>query len=418
MLCHGELVRRRPGREHLTAFYLAMSCGGVLGGLFNALLAPAIFDRVAEYPLALILACLVLPKMGSESKGAWPRILDWLLPLTLGTLAWGLISWLPRPGSGESDIGLKLAFGAAVLGCYAFKDRPVRFALGVGAILLAAGTSAGNSGQVLYQHRNYFGVLRVTHIASGNYHRLIHGHTLHGQQAQDPDRLREPLSYYHRTGPIGQVFGLLQERISRANVAVVGLGAGTLACYAEPGQTWTFYEIDPEVAKIARDAHYFSFLAESRAAATAVVLGDARLRLQDPPEHGYSLLVLDAFSSDAIPVHLLTREALELYVSKLAEGGVVAFHISNRYVQLDQVLGALARDLSLACLVRRDLNISPGDVLRGKEPSIWAVMAARPADLGAFHEDPRWESPTVRPRESAWTDDFSNLIKHLAPGHM
>lgn len=418
MLCHGELVRRRPGRENLTAFYLAMSFGGVLGGLFNALVSPVVFDRVAEYPLALVLACLVLPKTQFGANSAGPRILDWLLPPSLGVFAWGLITFLPRPESRSEDLGLKLAIGTAVFVCYAFKDRPVRFALGIGAVLLAAGTSPGNYVQMLYQHRNYFGVLRVTHVASRNYHRLIHGHTLHGQQAQDPYGRREPLTYYHRAGPIGQVFGLLQERIPRANIAVVGLGAGTLACYAQPGQRWTFYEIDPVVAKIARDPQYFSFLEESCAARIAVVLGDARLRLQDAPDHGYALMVMDAFSSDAIPTHLLTREALELYVSKLSQGGIVAFHISNRYVHLAPVLGALARDLSLTCLVRRDLNIPPDEVLRGKVPSIWAVMAPRLADLGAFLEDPRWNSPTVRPNEAAWTDDFSNLIEHLAPGHM
>ena len=253
MLCHGELVRRRPGREHLTAFYLAMSCGGVLGGLFNALLAPVVFDRVAEYPLALVLACLVLPRDADRVRhSAWPRILDWLLPAGPRDPRLGADRIpVPRPESRDDDLGVKLAIGIAVLVCFTFKDRPVRFALGFGAVLLAAGTSAGDYGQVLYQHRNYFGVLRVTHVASGNYHRLIHGHTLHGQQAQDPDRRREPLTYYHRTGPIGQVFDVLRERIARANIAVVGLGAGTLACYAQPGQHWTFYEIDPVVAKIA-----------------------------------------------------------------------------------------------------------------------------------------------------------------------
>jgi len=367
--------------------------------------------------MALVLACLALPRSQSDSNRANSRIVDWLYPVTLGCLAWCLITFFPRSESRPDDLGLKLAIGAAVLVAFTFKDRPIRFALGIAAILLVAGLNTSKFGQVLYQHRDYFGVLRVTHAAQGNYHRLIHGNTMHGQQSRDPDRRREPLTYYHRTGPIGQVFGVLEERISQSNIAVVGLGAGTLACYAQTGQGWTFYEIDPVVAKIAADTRYFTFLEESRTAYTAVVLGDARLRLAEAPEHGYALLVLDAFSSDAIPTHLLTREALQLYVSKLSQGGIIAFHISNRYVDLAPVLGALGRDLGLTCLVRRDLNVSTAAGLRGKEPSIWAVLAASPSDLVAFAGDANWEPPTVRPGEAVWTDDFSNIISHLAPRH-
>jgi hypothetical protein len=236
---------------------------------------------------------------------------------------------------------------------------------------------------------------------------------LHGQQSLDPERRREPLTYYHRTGPIGQVFQVSHARDPRSDVAVVGLGAGSLACYAEPGQHWTFYEIDPTVAQIARDSGYFTFLQESRAASTGIVLGDARLRLRDAQDHRYKLIVLDAFSSDAIPTHLLTREALRLYLGKLAEGGITAFHISNNFIDLAPVLGALARDAELTCLVRRDLNISPSDARAGKEASIWAVMASRRADLGSLVDDPRWESPTVRAGEPLWTDDFSNVLAHL-----
>jgi hypothetical protein len=418
MVCHGELVRHRPPHEHLTAFYLAMSCGGVLGGLFNALVAPVIFDRVAEYPLALVLACLVLPKTQPDSSKRGSRPLDWALPLTLGALAWALSTVLqPRSESQQDDLGVRLVFGLAALVCYTFKERPVRFALGIGAILLVGGTYTSNFGRVLDQHRNYFGVLRITHVASGNYHRLIHGHTLHGQQSLDPERRREPLTYYHRTGPIGQVFGVFGTQPARPDVAVVGLGAGTLACYAAPGQRWTFYEIDPAVERVARRSDYFTFLEDCRADSLEVILGDARLRLHDAPEHGYGLIVLDAFSSDAIPTHLLTREALRLYLAKLAEGGVIAFHISNSYIDLVPVLGALARDAHWKCLVRRDLDVAPEDVRLGKSPSIWAVMAAGDADLGGLGADSRWQSPRVRPDEAVWSDDFSNIIEHLVVLH-
>ena len=414
MVCHGELVQHRPPQGHLTAFYLAMSCGGVLGGLFNALIAPLVFDRIAEYPLALVLACLALPKTQTDSSERWSRSLDWVLPLCLGILTWGLVTVLqPRSGSSQDDLHAKLAFGLAGLVCYAFKDRPVRFGLGLGAVLLVAGTYTSSYGRVLYQHRSYFGVLRVAYVASGNFNRLIHGHTLHGQQSLDPERRLEPLTSYHRTGPIGQVFEVLRTRDPRSDVALVGLGAGSLACYAEPGQRMTFFEIDPVVAKIARDRRYFTFLDDSRTASIAVVLGDARLRLNDAPDHAYGLIVLDAFSSDAIPTHLLTREALQLYRAKLGEGGILAFHISNPWIDLAPILGALARDAGLQCLVRRDLDISPAEARCGKEPSIWAVMAARDAGLGSLSNDSRWTPPQGRPNEAVWTDDFSSIIEHL-----
>ncbi len=342
MVCHGELVKHRPSREHLTAFYLAMSCGGALGGFFNALVAPVIFDRVAEYPLALALACLALPKPGSDFRERWGRALDAALPATFGALAWGLSTILQsRSESHQDDLGVKLVFGFAALVCYTFKERPVRFALGIGAVLLAGGTYTSNFGKVLYQHRDYFGVLRVTLAVSGDYHRLIHGHTLHGQQSLDPARRHEPLTYYNHSGPIGQVFDESRTRLAGANIAVIGLGAGTLACYAEPGQRWTFYEIDPAVERVARRPDYFTFLEDCRASSLEVILGDARLRLRDAPEHGYALIVLDAFSSDAIPSHLLTREARELYQRKLATGGMIAFHISNSFLDLAPVAALL-----------------------------------------------------------------------------
>jgi hypothetical protein len=414
MVCHGELVRYRPAREHLTAFYLAISCGGVAGGLFNALVAPVVFDRVAEYPLALVLACLVLPGARSDPRNSRRRLLDLALPTTLGALTWMMILLVEQHLKPPQDeIALKCVLGVAVIVCYTFKDRPVRFALGTGAVLLAGGTYASDFGRVLYQHRNYFGVLRVTDVTSGNYHRLIHGQTLHGQQSLDPARRREPLTYYHHSGPIGQVFDVLQERLAGSNVAIVGLGAGSLGSYAQPGQSWAFYELDPVVAQVARDARFFTFLDDSHAASTEVILGDARLSIRYAPEEAYQLLVLDAFSSDSIPTHLLTREALRLYLDKLAAGGVIAFHVSSNFIDLTPVLGALARDAGLACLVRRDLILSREDLAGGKSPSVWGVMARQASELGVLVDDSRWAPPPVRDREPVWTDDFSNIVAHL-----
>ena len=411
MVCHGELARRRPSVRYLTEFYLAISFGGVLGGLFNALIAPVVFDRVVEYPLAMVLACLALPTIHPSLKGFRTRALDLSIPVALGVMVYALLVLGLGPDGTPIVIVLIVVNTLGVFACYTFKDRPVRFALGVAA-LLANGILMGD-GQVLHRERSFFGVIRIRRVEPGPYHQLFHGSTLHGQQSLDPNRRWEPLSYFHRTGPIGQVFDVLRNRPFRPSVAVVGLGTGSLAAYAEPGQHWTFYEIDPAVVRISRNPLYFTYLRDCRASALEIVLGDARLRLRNAPEHGYDLIVLDAFSSDAIPIHLLTREAVGLYRSKLASEGMIAFHISNRYLDLAPVVGALACNEGFVCLIRNDLKLSPDELHAGKQPSIWVVMANREADLGTLGKNPTWLPPKIRPSAPMWTDDFSNVIEYF-----
>ncbi|AGA27699.1 spermidine synthase [Singulisphaera acidiphila] len=412
LVCHGELARDRPTTQHLTEFYLAIAFGGLLGGTFNALVAPVIFNRVAEYPIALVLACLVVPVTkpdGRPTRGL--GIGDVAIPLVV----FGLTAALIRDDQGwTGPLGTMLVSGLVTLVSWTHRARPVRFALTIGAALMASGLTAGINGRVLHQERNFFGVLQVTEDLRSQSHRLFHGRTLHGQQSLDPARRREPLSYFHRSGPIGQVFDEFQARPSEAErtVAVVGLGVGSLAAYAQPGERWTFYEIDPAVLRIASDPRDFTFLRDCRAESLNVIIGDARLRLREAPDHHYALIVLDAFSADAIPMHLLTREALAIYRRKLAGQGILAFHISNRSIELESVLGALARDAGLACRIRSDRNLRPEERLAGKQESIWAMMADRESDLGGMATDPKWAPP--RPRGgSVWTDDFSSITGHI-----
>ena len=196
-------------------------------------------------------------------------------------------------------------------------------------------------------------------------------------------------------------------------MAVVGLGAGSLAAYALPGERWTFYEVDPAVVRIARDPRAFTFLRDSRAGSIDVDVGDARLRLVAAADQAADLIVLDAFSSDAIPTHLLTREAVRLYRAKLAGGGLIAMHLSNRSIDLDPVVGQLARDAGLVARVRHDRKLSPQERRDGKSTSIWAVLAAQESDLGALGADPRWQPPRLEPGDRVWTDDYSTIIGHL-----
>jgi hypothetical protein len=411
MACHGALANDRPSAQRLTEFYLWISIGGALGGIFNALLAPIIFDTVAEYPLMLTLAALLT--LNADDVHVRNK-LDFILPLVLGSIVAGLILGLQAISIVSSPLQFGIAFGLPTLFCFSFSRRPLRFGLGIGAILLASTLYVSNQGRVLYTERSFFGVHRVLLLnQDGRYHALLHGTTLHGLQNFDSARRqREPLSYYYPTGPIGQVFEALGGQDAPRSVGAVGLGVGSIACYSQPGQEWTFYEIDPLVERIARNPRFFTFLQDC-APGAEVVLGDARLSLVYAPDAHYDLLILDAYSSDSIPLHLLTREALALYLDKLAPHGILAFHISNRYLGLIPVLANLSRDAGLVSYDQKDSVLSEEDRKLGKTGSQWVIMARETADLGKLAADPRWTSLKDQPHAAVWTDDFSSILNVL-----
>jgi hypothetical protein len=289
-------------------------------------------------------------------------------------------------------------------------------------VFAASSLTQAASGQLLDIERNFFGVVRVTFDRERNAHRLFHGSTLHGQQSLMPDLRKEPSTFFTRSGPVGQVFATLVPRLNKRNtrIAVVGLGVGTLASYGQHGQEWSFYEIDPAILRIARNARFFTYLNDSQAGSIEIILGDARIRLLEAPGRRYQLIVLDAFSSDAVPVHLLSREAIGLYRAKLAPGGLLMFNLSNRYLDLDAIMGRQAVDAGLVCRVRYDLTVSDEDNRLGKQPSIWAVLAETERDLGELASDPRWQSATPRFASRAWTDDYSDVASYvlLTPGRL
>jgi hypothetical protein len=352
LLVHGRLAEERPAADRLTEFYLLLSLGGVLGGIFTALLAPRLFSTIAEYPLALALALLLRPR----ARARWSRA---LAPL------------------------------------------PAVFALGVSALFVLA--TFGHTS--LHTERTFYGVLRVVE-GPRHQHVFVHGTTIHGIESFAPGRLDVPLSYYSRTGPIGQVFTELGPRLHA--VGAVGLGSGALAAYGRPGERYTFYELDPAVARIASSPRWFTYLRDSRAA-VRIVVGDGRLRLATAPAHAYDLLVLDAFSSDSVPVHLLTREAVELYLSKLRPDGLVAFHVTNRYLDLEPVVAGVARSLGLAGLTETH-RASAAEERAGVRSSHWIVVARTRHALGPLVRDPRWRRLESRPGLPVWTDQFSNIL--------
>ena len=265
-------------------------------------------------------------------------------------------------------------------------------------------------GRTLHTERNFFGALRVTLDPAGRFRRFYHGTTVHGIQAVAAERKFEPLAYYHRTGPFGQALAAVGAAADRRPVAVIGLGAGTSICYAKPGQRWTFYEIDPAVLEVARDAGFFSYLRNATNIAVDYKLGDARLRLREAPQAHYGLIICDAFSSDVPPLHLITREAMDLYLSKLAPDGLILFNLSSRYLDFRSVLGNLAGACGLYTLSFDENTLSATDKRAEKYASHWAVLTRHPRYFGALLEDDRWQSVLPDAAYKVWTDDYSNLL--------
>jgi hypothetical protein len=303
-------------------------------------------------------------------------------------------------------------FGFPALAVLSFAYRPVRFGLGIVAIMAGIAGYRDPYGSVLHAERSFFGVYRAVLDTSGKYHMIFHGTTAHGTQSIDPARRREPISYYERTGPAGQVFTALSESGFEEPVAVIGLGAGSLACYGTAGQAFVFYELDPVVERIARNPRLFTYLRDCPPE-VSVTIGDARLSLAHAPDRQYGLIILDAFSSDAIPIHLLTAEAVELYVSKLQEHGLLLFHISNRYFDLAAILDKLATRLGLFASIQRDLRVTHADQANGKSPSIWVAMARDEKTLARFADGGRWKPLTGQLHGDLWTDDYSNILRVL-----
>jgi hypothetical protein len=259
----------------------------------------------------------------------------------------------------------------------------------------------------MHSERNFFGVLKVINNEQNNVHSFLHGSTVHGRQSTLPDRKCEPLSYYHREGPLGRIFTHFENSRAGSNVAIIGLGTGATLSYSRPGERWTFYEINPAVVSVARSQDFFKYFSDCAAVPPDIVLGDARLKLHNAPDGSYNLLVLDAFSSDSIPVHLMTQQALDLYLSKLAPGGLIVFHISNRNLELGKVVADLAKSRNLSGVSLLDLSPSTPN---GKDPSHWVVVARNSADYGALANDKDAQPLVSNGTDSVWTDDFSNIV--------
>ena len=406
LMCHSQLASDRPGTRHLAEFYVWLSLGGVLGGLFNAIIAPLIFRSVIEYPLVILLTCLLLPAKESIQSKVREHRLDLALPAFIFLLTFAL-GWVVDKFAPAKLGGLLLVLAVPLFIAYPLRRRPIRFALSLGAVMLGAGFVTPGGTTTLQAERNFFGVVRVVADPLSGLHSFLHGSTVHGRQNTSSAERCQPLSYYHREGPLGKIFAQFQAAPASTRVAIVGLGAGATASYSNANEQWTFYEINPAVVSVARSSEYFTYLTECAKAPMEVVLGDARLKLRNAPTEVYGLIVLDAFSSDSIPVHLMTQQALDLYISKLAPGGLLVFHISNRNLDLGPVLAALARSRNLQSLSLLDLEPSQKS---GKDPSQWVVLARETKTLGSLVMEPNARTLSSAGHERVWTDDFSNIL--------
>jgi hypothetical protein len=402
LLCIARLADTRPHAAHLTEFYLWMAAGGMLAGAFNSILAPAVFNDITEYPLVVAAACFLLAGAGGFGRLLIPRRMllrpALLVLLTMTVLVASRALELEAPE-------IMVLLGAPALLCFSMSRDATRFAWGVAGMLAAAAVvGTGAWGRVLHADRTFYGVYRVSEDREARFVTLYHGTTVHGRQ-QAGDGSPEPLTYYYPGSPIADVLRGF-DRAGRS-IGVVGLGVGSLAAYARPGDRWTFYELDPAVERIARDARFFQFL--QGCPACAIEIGDARVSLT-ASRAVHDLLVMDAFSSDAVPVHLLTKEAIAIYGARLAVDGVLAFHVSNRHVELRPVLARLARDLRWSAAARFDP--AEGGAQRGYSASDWVVLGRDSGALAKLLASSGWNSLTADDAP-AWTDDFSNLWNAL-----
>ncbi|HXF89715.1 MAG TPA: fused MFS/spermidine synthase [Xanthobacteraceae bacterium] len=413
LCCHGEAYRTRPHRTRLTEFYLWIAFGGALGGVFAGLIAPNLFNNTYEYPILIAAALLLLPGM---FEGGWRAFLRDAGPGLIGTAVLAVVAILfDLKALVRAEVS-NYVFGGILVVLVAimlFNARRLARYFRLIVLVLTVTRLWQPTDDQLLTTRSFFGVHQIRESPNRTHHVLMHGTTMHGAmrvrdaKGQSVTGRPEPLTYYYVGGPLSDVVAATRDARGRlAEVAIVGLGAGTLACHRRDGERWTFFEIDPAVVRIARDERYFRFLSAC-APDAAIVIGDARLTLAAASGR-YDLIVIDAFSSDAIPIHLLTREALRSYLSRLTPHGVMAFHVSNRHMELARVVAAVGAAEGLTAYVKRD-RVKQSFVETFHASAIVVALARDAADLGDLPKREGWERIEAE-GVAPWTDDYANVI--------
>ncbi|MGF6306850.1 hypothetical protein ABIB82_000997 [Bradyrhizobium sp. i1.8.4] len=414
MACHGELARTRPAAKYLTGFYVALSFGGMLGGLFAGLIAPFTFSWVAEYPILLALAALCRPPGGAERLPRWSA---WYWPF-LAVLAVALIA--PSHSAGDmfnwfddhrvwviGAVGVLSALLALTLNANRWK---IFATVVVALVVLRAYPSDHGRVETV---RSFFGVHKIVVTTNGQYHVLMHGTTIHGAEKFRNDDgtpvtgRPEPISYYHKDGGIGRAITAIRERKGAPlKVAVIGLGSGTLTCASAPGEDWRFFEIDQSMVDTARDPKYFTYIQNCEPKLKPVI-GDARLTFAKEPDGVYDLIIVDAYSSDAIPIHLATEEAMAIYKEKLAPEGAVVMHVSNRHLELASVVVGIADANDMKSWVYSEDSGRDNEYIFSTSV---VVSAREEADVGTLASSDVWTETDADEKQRVWTDDYSNVL--------
>ena len=413
MASHGELARTRPPAKYLTGFYVALSFGGMVGGLFAGLIAPFTFSWVAEYPILLALAALCRPP-GKERLARWGNWY-WLLLVVLAVV---LIA--PSYSTGKvfawidnwrvwviGAVGVLSALLALALNANRWK---IFATVAVALVLLRAYPSDDGRVETV---RSFFGVHKIVVTPNGQYHVLMHGTTIHGAErfknndGTPASGRPEPITYYHKDGGIGQAITAIRERKGAPlRVAVIGLGSGTLTCASEPGEDWKFFEIDQSMVDTARDPKYFTYIQNCEPNLKPVI-GDARLTFAREPDGIYDLIIVDAYSSDAIPIHLATEEAMAIYKQKLAPQGAVLMHVSNRHLELASVVVGIADANDMKSWVYSEDSGRDNEYIFSTSV---VVSAREEADVGKLASSDVWAETEADENQRVWTDDYSNVL--------
>ena len=424
LVCHRQLVEERPETKSLTEFYIWMSVGGVLGGLFAGIISPLIFNDIWEYPLLLMLSAwfVIRPSLERPSSSIQIRLRYALLLAAAASILFGPISQVLAGGDlARILVNVALIAGAAI---FIFTERYNKFGFGVGfaAFVLILYTSAPallyRGDDTILRERSFFGAVKVTkgHTQLGVHHALIHGTTIHNYQIREQDARKTPLAYYGASGPFGETIAAMRDHRREAGrngalrIAAIGLGAGAIACHNEPGDEWVFFEIDPLIIEIARDERYFSYLSDC-APGAEIRSGDARLVIKsDHSLTDFDLLIVDAFSSDSIAAHLITREAMSLYRKRLKDDGVILFHTSNRTLDMTSVAIAAATASGESTRVMRYAPDPANPYAPLLMPS-HAVAMGRAAVIDTLYiKHPRWRTEQANRIVGVWTDDYSHIV--------
>jgi spermidine synthase len=416
LLCHSALADRRPSPKYLTEYYFVLALGGVLGGIFAAIVAPAVFSTTIEYPLLVATLAFFREPRSAKPDGRWFHYAAVLgFAAFVGLCLYGIIGWAKiditqfsiawEDLKTRDNMSIALAELALVLGALMLRKHVRSFALAFASFVMIYAVvlpKQFESASRLFVARDFFGVKKVLYSLDENMRKLVHGDTMHGLESLDVTLAGQPLSYYHPTGPIGDVMELISHRTNQ-HVGVVGLGTGTMAAYGGRSRRITFFDVDPQVAGIAHD--FFTYIRRC-ADNCNVVIGDGRLAIAAQPDAEFDVIILDAFNSDSIPAHLVSREAVRMYMTKLKPGGVLLFHVSNRYLNVEKLATIVSMDEGLPVFVRHDDDESP----RGKAASDYVAAVRSAEDLDNIPNKDSWEEPERPTDIKSWTDDYSNMM--------